>query len=351
MKKKNHGFTLIELLAVIVILAVIALIIVPLVMSTINDAKKSSFRDSAYGIIESAYQYVTIKRTKDYDAKLEEKIELPDHSKINHKGTEPEGGTIWISEEGNIALVMYNDKYCAIKEINHSDVVVQNYSKNTCKLKEEIEDPIKVKTSVELYNEDQYASIKAEIKSTSPIKTVKYMKGQVEETVIAKEGTEMHLSNNHYVVNDIATNGYYTIFVEDTKGNTISNFLIVEGIVVLEGNFEDRYVNGSFGELNQDWGKWERTLNIETKNGVKIIDARYTKKYKYDSITDFETNQNFGEKINFDETKLNYSVSGVWLQCVTIYVKYEYQEEVEPGVFEKKYASKLYKSRFSNIFQ
>ena len=43
MKKKNHGFTLIELLAVIVVLAVIALIIVPLVMATINDAKKKFF--------------------------------------------------------------------------------------------------------------------------------------------------------------------------------------------------------------------------------------------------------------------------------------------------------------------
>lgn len=351
MKQKNQGFTLIELLAVIVVLAVIALVVIPLVLGTINDAKKSSFRDSAYGILESTYQYVMIKRATDSSIKLEEKIELPDHSKIKHKGTEPNGGTIWISEEGNIALVMYNNKYCAIKEMKHSEVKVQNYSKNTCKLKEEIDDPIKVKTSVELYNEDQYAGIKANVTTKYPIKTVKYMKGQVEKTVIAKEGQEMMQDDNYYVVNDITENGYYTIYVEDTKGNTLSKVFIVEGIVVLEGNFEDRYVSGSFGELTQNWGKWERTLAIETKNRVKIVDARYIKKYQYATVEDFENNVNFGTKIEHSDNKLKYTASGLWLQRVTFFVKYEYEEEIEPDVYEKKYISKLYKTRFSNIFE
>lgn len=51
--KQNKGFTLIELLAVIVILAVIALIATPLVMSTINDARKNSAINSAYGYIKA----------------------------------------------------------------------------------------------------------------------------------------------------------------------------------------------------------------------------------------------------------------------------------------------------------
>lgn len=51
--KQNKGFTLIELLAVIVILAVIALIATPLVMSTINDAKKGAAISSGYGYIEA----------------------------------------------------------------------------------------------------------------------------------------------------------------------------------------------------------------------------------------------------------------------------------------------------------
>ena len=45
--KKEKGFTLIELLAVIVILAVIALIVTPMVMSTINSAREGAAKSSA----------------------------------------------------------------------------------------------------------------------------------------------------------------------------------------------------------------------------------------------------------------------------------------------------------------
>ena len=50
-KKKRHGFTLIELIAVLVILAIIALIVTPLVMSIIRKAKISARKRSvdAYG--------------------------------------------------------------------------------------------------------------------------------------------------------------------------------------------------------------------------------------------------------------------------------------------------------------
>ena len=44
---KAQGFTLVELLAVIVILAIIALIATPIVLSIIDDTKKSSMLRSA----------------------------------------------------------------------------------------------------------------------------------------------------------------------------------------------------------------------------------------------------------------------------------------------------------------
>ena len=52
MKKKN-GFTLIELLAVIVILAIIALIGVPIIMNVIHEAKRGAAKDSMYGYVEA----------------------------------------------------------------------------------------------------------------------------------------------------------------------------------------------------------------------------------------------------------------------------------------------------------
>jgi len=50
---KKKGFTLIELLAVIVILAIIALIATPIILSMINNARKSAAKSSAYGYIEA----------------------------------------------------------------------------------------------------------------------------------------------------------------------------------------------------------------------------------------------------------------------------------------------------------
>ena len=46
---KNKGFTLIELLAVIVIIALVAIITIPIVGNIVEGAKKSAAKDSAYG--------------------------------------------------------------------------------------------------------------------------------------------------------------------------------------------------------------------------------------------------------------------------------------------------------------
>ncbi len=54
MRSNKKGFTLIELLAVIVILAVIALIATPIVLSIITKARISAAQDSLYGVIQAA---------------------------------------------------------------------------------------------------------------------------------------------------------------------------------------------------------------------------------------------------------------------------------------------------------
>lgn len=56
--KNRNGFTLIELLAVIVILAVIALISTPLIMSAVEQAKAGAVRSSTYGYMEAIELYV-----------------------------------------------------------------------------------------------------------------------------------------------------------------------------------------------------------------------------------------------------------------------------------------------------
>ena len=57
---KENGFTLVELLAVIVILAVIALITVPLINGTINDSKER-LGEEQYNRIKEAVKTYTAK--------------------------------------------------------------------------------------------------------------------------------------------------------------------------------------------------------------------------------------------------------------------------------------------------
>lgn len=350
MKKK--GFTLIELLAVIVILAVIALIAVPLIMGIITDAKRNSFRDSAYGIINAGEQYISEILLQDKNSYMGETIILPNHEKLNYKGEEPVYGELSFSKTGKIALMMHNNAFCALKEIDETDVKITDYENGTCVLKEEVpqDKAPEIVITTQRYNEDQYAKLTDTITSTSPLVEVKYMAGKVDESTIASSGISMTKEGNLYSVEGLNKNGYYTVYAKDEKGLTSVQSVVIEGLVVLSGDFEDIFVSGSFGELTSSWGQYSRTLNITTKDNVKIIDARYKKKYTYDDISDFENDPNYGEQMDYTEHELNFTAQGIWLQCVTIYVKYEYQEEISPGKYEKRYASKIYKTRFSNVF-
>ena len=65
MKTNSKGFTLIELLAVIVILAVIALIATPLIMGVIDDARKGSAKNGAYGYVKALENTIATEMIKD----------------------------------------------------------------------------------------------------------------------------------------------------------------------------------------------------------------------------------------------------------------------------------------------
>ncbi len=64
MKSNSKGFTLIELLAVIVILAVIALIATPLIMGVIDDARKGSAKNGAYGYVKAMENTIATEMIK-----------------------------------------------------------------------------------------------------------------------------------------------------------------------------------------------------------------------------------------------------------------------------------------------
>ena len=91
MRKK--GFTLIELLGVIVVLAILALITMPIITNVINDVRIKSLKTSAYGLIEASNLYYVSKgvnTTIRFD-KTEEKDTLKE---LSYKGVVKEGTVI-----------------------------------------------------------------------------------------------------------------------------------------------------------------------------------------------------------------------------------------------------------------
>src|SRR5574344_1357679 len=129
---KVKGFTLIELLAVIIILAVLALILVPVITNIIETSKKESFKDSAYGLVETAKIYYPTKMSQNMG-----KFTTTTFTVINGAMTSSNGDTLdfnvevpvgdsWIkiNDEGNIAMLITNGKYYASKSTHRVELEV-----------------------------------------------------------------------------------------------------------------------------------------------------------------------------------------------------------------------------------
>ena len=145
--KKEKGFTLIELLAVIVILTLIMLIVTPLILKIIQDARKEAFRASAYGIMKSA-EFKTERKILngeqgDFISIYEDKV-LSEGEKLDFKGTKPKRGAVVVSN-GKVSLVITNGVWCARKGYNDTKITLTKYpEEDNCELWEIIDAEITV---------------------------------------------------------------------------------------------------------------------------------------------------------------------------------------------------------------
>ena len=132
-QKRNKGFTLVELLAVIVILAVIALIAVPVVMNIIVKARKSAFKDSAYGIIEAGELYYANRLLKTNGMSNDERFTFPNNATgLEISGDKPSDGSMIVTKEGKVAIGITDGKYCITKGFEDTEITVnENYEKCT----------------------------------------------------------------------------------------------------------------------------------------------------------------------------------------------------------------------------
>jgi|GEM_PF-5971807 len=132
MKKENEkGFTLIELLAVIVILAVIAVIVTPMIMGTINSARSSALKSSAQGIVHAAETYCARKQVSGGAfASQSFAINEATAKEVGFSYNTELTGTLAISSDCKVAIAVANANYQATKKQEEDDITVANKAAN-----------------------------------------------------------------------------------------------------------------------------------------------------------------------------------------------------------------------------
>ncbi len=135
---QRKGFTLIELLAVIVILAVVSLIATPIVMNIIDSAQKGAFKNTAYGIIKAGeFRYaqdVFSGENRELTFTYSDGIEQVSvgGKNLEYKGTRPQSGKVLINNSGQVAIAIYNGKWCAKKDYEESVVILTRTNEEDC---------------------------------------------------------------------------------------------------------------------------------------------------------------------------------------------------------------------------
>ena len=134
MKKK--GFSLIELLAVIVILAVLALITIPIISNVIKSAKKQAFKLSVQQVSDNIFFHYNkdwllegMNEDKIFDFDTRENLGL-----LTVQGQLPTSGSISINPRGKISINVNNGVYCAVKTIEQDIIQIGDIVDGVCNI-------------------------------------------------------------------------------------------------------------------------------------------------------------------------------------------------------------------------
>src|SRR5574344_910783 len=112
MRSMKRGFTLIELLAVIVILAVIALILTPVIQDIIKNAKSSADLRSAEAYVSAANNFYTTTLLNSTNKAL---IGTNVFDKIEVSGAKAQSGVIKVDNSGNVYMAIVLNNKCYTK--------------------------------------------------------------------------------------------------------------------------------------------------------------------------------------------------------------------------------------------
>ena len=134
--RNKDAFTLVELLGVIVVLAILALITIPIISNVITDVRIKALKSSAYGLIEASNLYYA-----QYGNSSNIRFDINDNkvsssdtdNLISYKGS-IKSGVVILDKKGNVTVCVSDGKNSAYKNYNENKVTTSKGK--ICSIKE-----------------------------------------------------------------------------------------------------------------------------------------------------------------------------------------------------------------------
>ena len=270
---KRKGFTLIELLGVIVVLAVIAIITTPVILGVIEKSKKESYRNSIYGIMESANIYLanhltSIGKTKEIAFTCNgincsnEEGEI-----LDFKGTVPKSGTFYLNGAGEVTVEsVYNGKYYANTVDDKVEITEEDTTLSRAELTNMVKDLQKkvdqLQQQVQQSNQNTSNIATLQTKHDSDVTSIWNKVGTEDLSSISNGSISKILIDQNKLISDLNTNlnskantshthddRYYTETEVNAKLNTKANSSDLSSLQFIVNN-HTTYINAKLDKSN-----------------------------------------------------------------------------------------------------
>ena len=278
MKKKRKAFTLIELLAVIIVLAIIALIAMPIIFNVIENAKVRSLENSAYGVVDAVrLQYMEdLMNSEDGTVSLKGNV-----TDLTLSGEHPTGGR-WEIKNGkditNNRGIKITDVTFASMEGYVCNSVIENgelTGKVKCIKQEPQENGIVFEVVKGSINEKGWTSQNLDIKVTANgASSMKICYSRSGECTVAIPEENQNETSNYYIYN-VNLDKCVDFYVEENKNHWGEGAFDEAAYLCNNINFVE--------EFEMEGGDPQTLVN----EGV-ITDLEYLGKvtYSYDPVND-----------------------------------------------------------------
>ena len=254
--KLNKAFTLIELLAIIVILAIIAVITIPIILNVVDNAKRGSVIDSAYGYKDAIHKFYVQELYEDQSFKLDGTYMVSNLKGmgLTVDGTEPtDDSWVVINNDEVYDFSLKFDDYVANYDVSNQKIeVIKNGTIELTPEAQAEQDRIdNVKRIVSAYIEE--AINKNSSLSSETVKSVSEMTDVVIENGPVDGWVHFIVTDGEVVIND------YSLKVD----NYIADYSSTEAdnmVITKDGTLRDRPIVrtvvstiDSVGYYNTEW--------------------------------------------------------------------------------------------------